>query len=118
MGMGLKLTDFEKELIEEISVLSGFPSLVVREVLEAALLRQLELLLSRKDIAVPFLGTLFSEHIEDKFIDGKMVASIKCQFNPSNLLKCFVGSIQNGESDLINSLLQKKIKGTLQEIIK
>lgn len=113
----LKLDDFEKNLIEEISTLSGHSPTIIREVLESTFLRQLEFLLEGKEILVPFLGKLFVKYIEDEWIAGSKAAKVDAFFAPSDLLKRFVGEFKDGDSPTLNALMQRKLKGTLQNIL-
>lgn len=113
----LKLDDFEKNLVEEISTLSGHSPTVVRDILESTFLRQLEFLLEGKEILVPFLGKLFARYVDDEWIAGAKSAKVDAFFAPSDLLKRFIGEIHDGDSPTLNNLMQRKIKGTLQNIL-
>jgi hypothetical protein len=113
----LKLDDFEKNLIEEISVLVGLSPTVVREVLEATLLRQIEFLLKGNEIYIPFLGKLFIRYVEDEWIAGAKSAKVDAFFSASDLLKRFVGEINEGDSPTLKTLMKKKIQGQLQSIL-
>jgi hypothetical protein len=117
MSSYLKLDDFEKNLIEEISILSGYTPTIVRDVLESTFMRQLESLMSRKEIQIPFIGKIKVNHIGEEWIAGTRSSKIEVFVSPSDLLKRFVGEIQDGDSPTINSLMQKKIKGVLQSIL-
>jgi hypothetical protein len=113
----IRLDDFEKSLIEEISTLSSNSPIAVRDILEATFLRQLESLLEGKEIIIPFLGKILVKYLEDEWIAGAKSAKIDVFFSPSDLLKRFVGEIHDGDSQTLNTLIQKKIKGVLQEIL-
>ena len=112
----LKLDDFEKTLIEETSTLTGHSPTLIREVLEATFLRQIESLLEGKEMFVPFLGKLLVKYVEEEWIAGAKSAKVDAFFIPSELLKRFVGEFKDGKSPTLNTLIQKKIKGTLQNI--
>ena len=113
----LKLENFEKELIEEISTLSGHSPNLIRDVLELTFLRQLELLMQGKDFRVPFVGRVKPMYAGDNFVGGEKEAIVTCLFAPSELLKRVVGDINDGGSDILSDLLQKKLKSALQEAL-
>jgi hypothetical protein len=113
----LKLNEFEKTLINEISLLSGATNLAVREILEFAFLRQVEQYMNEEEIQVPFLGKLKVNYKGDSIVEGAKKADIEVFFSASDLLKYIVGNVQDGESDIIENLLKKKLKATLQDIL-
>jgi hypothetical protein len=114
MGVNLSLGDFEKSLITEISALSGHSVAMVRDVLEATFLRQLEQHMNDKDITIPFVGDVHIKYLGDNLVSGNRLTDMDCFIAPSELLKRLVGDIQDGESDIITQLLQRKIKSALQ----
>lgn len=111
----LKLDNFEKELIEEISTLSGHSPNLVRDILELTFLRQLESVMDGKDFRVPYIGRVKPIYNGDVYVGGEREADVTCLFAPSDLLKRIIGDIHDGESDILADLLQKKIKSALQE---
>ena len=117
MATNLRLEEFEKSVIEEIATLSGHSVATVRDVLESTFLRQLEFIMCDEEIMVPFLGSVLVRYKGDNYISGLREANVECFFAASDLLKRVVGDIQDGESELIGQLLQKKIKSGLQEIL-
>lgn len=117
MASYIKLDDFEKNLIEEISIMSGYSPTIVRDILESTYLRQLEFLLESKEIKIPFLGKVLIKHSGEDWISGTKLAKVDSFFVTSDLTKRFVGEIHDGNSPTLNSLVQKKIRGTLQNIL-
>jgi hypothetical protein len=117
MAVNLRLDEFEKGILEEIATLSGHSFATVRDILESAFLRQLEYVMNGEPVAVPYLGTIKVIYKGDNYVSGTRVADVECHFETSELFKRLVGDIQDGESDLISQLLQKKIKSALQEIL-
>lgn len=111
----IKLNDFEKVLIKEISTLSDQNEYAIREVLEYTLLRQVEQLLNNDPISVPFLGELELSYTGDEFEAGAKVATMTATFNPSALLKRLVGDAEDGESSILEDLLSSKMKTALQQ---
>jgi hypothetical protein len=117
MQGNLRLDDFEKTTLEEIATLSGHSSVTVRDVLESTFLRQLEFIMSNKPIVVPFLGKLLVRYKGDSYVSGEKIAEIESFFSVSDLLKRLIGDIHDGESNIIGQLLQKQLKGALQEVL-
>lgn len=112
-----KLEEFERDLCEEISTLTGYSPMVVRDILEGTFLRQLELIMRNKEVLIPFLGKMLIKYNGDDFVAGTRVANIDCLFSPSDLLKRMVGDIKDGESDILRNLLSKKISKELRSIL-
>jgi len=113
----IKLGDFEKSLVEDISTLSGYSQTIVREVLEYTLIRQLDQMMNDKDISVPFLGNLSFTYLGDNFVAGARESDVLARFQPSSLAKRLVGDINDGDNSFLQQLLQKKIKLSLQQIL-
>lgn len=113
----IKLEKFEKEIIREISTLSGYTELVVREVLEFTFLRQVEFLLSNEPVHIPFIGSMDVDYKGDEFEQGNRVAVMDCTLSPSDLFTRVVGDVADGESDIIKDILSKKVENELQTIL-
>lgn len=113
----LRLSDFEKNLVNEISTISGYPVSIVREVLEFTFLRQVEQYMDKEEIVVPFLGKTKVVYKGDTFVAGAKIAEVNVLFQPSDLLRRVVGDIEDEEPSIIEGLLQKKIKSSLQNIL-
>jgi hypothetical protein len=112
-----KLEEFEKDICEEISTLTGYSAMAVRDILEGTFLRQLELFMRGKEVIVPFLGKMLIKFDGDDIVAGTRVAKVECLFSPSELLKRMVGDIKDGESDILRNLLSKKISKELRSIL-
>lgn len=110
----LKITEYENSLINEISAISTFKPITVRNTLESAFLRQLESALSGEDIQIPFIGTLHVEYLGDEFVSGSKVANIKCTVEPSELFIRLMGEIHDGDSSTIWQISERKIRASLQ----
>jgi hypothetical protein len=115
MSAFLKLENFDKELIEEISAFSGHSPTLVRDVLELVFLRQIENIMRGVDFRVPYIGRVKPIYNGDVFVGGEREADVTCLFAPSELLKRIIGDINDGESDILSDLLNKKFKSALQE---
>jgi len=110
----LKINDYETSLINEISAISSFKPLTIRNILESTFLRQLESLLSGEEIHVPFLGVLQVKYEGDDYVSGSRLAKLNVEFLPSELLKRLAGEIHDGESDIIWQLSERKIRSAAQ----
>jgi hypothetical protein len=115
--MHLKLNSFEKNLIQEISILSGYSQSIVREVLEFTFIRQVEQYFANQRMPIPFLGELKLEYKGDNYLDGEKEAILDSNFEYSTLLKRVVGDIEDGDVTLIKDLLEQKIKPAISTII-
>jgi len=115
--MNLKLTEFERGVIQEISTISGYTESQVREVLEFTFLRQVEQYIEGGKINIPFIGTCKVDYEGDDFVSGAKLARIKTELTPSLLFKRVVGGAEDGESAIIEDLLQGKIKAALQTVL-
>ena len=113
----IRLGNFEESLIDEISTLSGYSPLTVRDILESTFLRELEFCMQKEDIQIPFVGKVHVKYIGEEYINGARRAKIECFFSPSELLTKLLGDIEDGESDIINNFLQSKIKSALQDML-
>lgn len=112
--MSLKLNEFERSLIQEVSTISGAPEMQVREVLEFTFLRQIEQYIENGEISIPFIGKCKITYEGDEFVSGAKLAKLHCDMKPSSLLLRVVGEAEDSESAVIENLLQGKIKLTLQ----
>ena len=115
--MTLKLNEFEKNLVQEISVISGTPEMQVREVLEFTFLRQIEQYIETGEVNLPFIGKCKIEYLGDEYVAGPKLAKVKIETIPSPLLLRVVGEAEDGESAIIENLLQGKIKVAFQSTL-
>lgn len=115
--MHLKLNTFEKNLVQEISTLSGYSQLIVREVLEFVFIRQIEQYLANKKMPLPFLGEMEIEYAGDVYKDNEREANLNLTLNSSSLLKRIIGEIEDGELSIIKDLLTQKIKSAISSTI-
>lgn len=115
--MMLKLNDFEKSLIQEISTISGYSELQVREILEFTFIRQIEQYIEKGVIDIPFIGKCKITYEGDEFVSGAKRAKIQTETTPSDFLVRVIGEAEDGESVVIENLLQSKIKGALQSAL-
>jgi hypothetical protein len=113
----LKLSDFESTTIQELHLLSGISETTIQEVIEYVFIRQMEELLIGDEITLPFIGKAIIEYEGDDLISGSKVAKLNCNLIPSSLLKRVVGDIQDDDSLIISQLMQRKIKGSVQDIL-
>ena len=110
----LKLNEFEKSLVQEISTISGAPEMQVREILEFTFLRQIEQYIENGEICIPFVGKCKIEYEGEEFVAGAKLAKASLDMKPSPLLLRVVGEVEDSESSIIENLLQNKIKAAFQ----
>ncbi len=110
----LKLNEFEKSLVQEISTISGSQELQVREILEFTFLRQLEQYIESGEISIPFIGKCRIDYEGDEFVAGAKLAKVSMNLKPSPLLLRVIGEAEDSESAIIENLLQGKIKAAFQ----
>jgi hypothetical protein len=115
--MHLKLSAFEKNLVQEISVLSRYSQAIVREVLEFTFIRQVEQYFANHKMPLPFLGELNITFDGDNYIDGEREANLSIKVESSDLLKRVVGDVEDGNISIIKDLLEQKIKPAISSII-
>ena len=116
--MTLKLNEFEKSLIQEISTISGSTELQVREVLEFTFLWQIEQYIENDgEINLPFIGRCKVTYEGEEFVAGAKLAKAKIETKPSQLFLRVIGEAEDGESAIIENLLQGKIKAALQSAL-
>jgi len=114
MATYFKLDEFDKTTIEEISTFSGYPAPQVREILELTFIRQIESYLTNGTINIPFIGKMNVKFDGDEFVAGTRVAKVSTEFTPTDILKRIIGDIEDGESDIIQTLMMMKLKSDLQ----
>lgn len=115
--MSLKLSEFERNLIQEISTLSGHQPALVREIMEFVFLRQAEEYYESNVISIPFMGKVEVKYMGDTYVSGGKLANIETLFHPSNLLKKIVGEVEDENSGVIEDLVTSKIKDAMQNIL-
>lgn len=115
--MHLKLNTFEKNLVSEISTLSGYSQAIVREVLEFTFIRQIEQYLVNQKMPVPFLGELNISYAGDNYTNGEKEAQISAVFEENSFLKRVIGDIEDGDIPIIKDLLEQKIKPAISNLL-
>jgi len=115
--MNLKLTAFEKGLIEEIAIFSGYSPSIIREVLEFVFIRQIEQYSTTKKASIPFIGELEITYTGEEEINNCREAKITTNLTVGALLKRIVGECEDGNNELIQNLLEQKIPSALSNII-
>jgi hypothetical protein len=115
MSSNLKINEYEVSLMNEISAISTYKPLTVRNILESAFLRQVESLLEGNDIQIPFIGTLHIDYEGDDFVSGGKVAKFSTHLTPSDLFVRLVGDAHDGKGDIIWQISEKKIRAASQK---
>ena len=115
MNSNLKMKDYEVSLMNEISAISTYKPVTVRNVLESAFLRQIESLLSGDDINIPFIGTLHVEYKGDDYVSGNKVANLELSLTPSDLFIRLAGEAHDGNGDIIFQISERNIRTAAQK---
>jgi hypothetical protein len=116
--MYLKLDDEQKQLIEEISALSGIQRDVIREVFEFQLIRWAEKIAASPDklvkLKIPFMGDIAVKYAGDEILDtGEMTTNVTVFHNLDDSFKKLIGDIHDEGDNIIIDLLMKKIKNAV-----
>jgi len=109
MAHQIGLNDFEKDLVEEISVISGHSQASIREIWEFTFLNMIDQYMDRKPVRIPFLGTVFIRNEPSEGSELTVFASV------SDLMKKIIAEVDDGDSEFLNSLFHKKIKMELNK---
>jgi hypothetical protein len=116
--MYLKIDDEQKQLIEEISALSGIQREVIREVFEFQLVRWAEKIAENPDklvrLKIPFLGELAVKYESDEILDtGEMTTNVTVFHSLDDSFKKLIGDIHDEGDNVVMDLLLKKIKNAV-----
>ena len=116
--MYLKIDEDQKQLIEEISALSGIQREVIREVFEFQLIRWAEKIAEHPDklvkLKIPFLGEIAVKYDKDEILDtGEMTTQVTAFHNLDDSFKKLVGDIHDEGDSIVIDLLMKKIKSAV-----
>lgn len=116
--MYLKIDDEQKQLIEEISALSGIQREVIKEVFEFQLVRWAEKIAENPDklvrLKIPFMGEMVVKYEGDEILDtGEMSTNVTAFHNLDPSFKKLVGDIHDEGDNIVTDLLMKKIKNAV-----
>lgn len=116
--MYLKIDDEQKQLIEEISALSGIQRDVIKEVFEFQLIRWAEKIAESPDklvsLKIPFLGSIAVKYDSDEILEsGEMTTNITSFHAVDDSFKKLVGDIHDEADNVVIELLMKKIKSAV-----
>ena len=115
MSSYLKTNEYESSLMNEISAMSTYKPLIVRNILESAFLRQIESLLAGEDINIPYIGKLHIVYNGDDYVSGNKVANFTCELIPSDLFVRVVGETHDGNGDIIWQIAERKVRAAAQK---
>ena len=113
----LSLNNFERDLIEEISLIQDVPPAKIRDILEAVFLRQIENYLDKEEVRIPYLGKILIRYKGDIIANNVKSADLDIFFSPSELLRRVVGGIEDKEPTLLYDLFSSKISVELNAIL-
>jgi hypothetical protein len=118
--MYFKLNTELKQLIDEISALSGIQKEVIREVWEFTFIRWAEQLTLGEKLTVlevPFLGKVGVKYEGDEILDnGLLDTKVGSFLDLSPTFRKLVGDIRDEKASVVNDLLKKKIENALLSI--
>jgi len=111
----LKLDDDTKNVIMEISALSGIPQNVVKEVLEYLLCSWAIKIADHPDsyasLIIPYLGSVSVKYAEDKVLpNGEISPEVDCFADLATNFKKLVGDIYYEKDVCLVPMLQRKIE--------
>jgi len=116
--MHLRMDEEQKQLIEEISAISGLQKEVIREVWEFSAIRWAEQILSDTSkmhrLVVPYLGTVGVKYINDTVEPtGAVSTNVEAFAALSPQFKKMVGDLVDEGPNVIESLLERKISSAI-----
>ena len=120
--MFLKLDKETKQLVEEISALSGIQRDVVREVWEFTFIRWLEQITNDPEklqsLVIPFLGSVGVRYTGDTLNeDGSLETQADAFVSLSSSFRSILGDVYDEKRNIIIDILQKKIDNAISTII-
>lgn len=111
----LRLTDDTKNVITEVSALSGISQNIVKEVFEYLLINWAIKIADNPDafasLVVPYLGTVSVKYVDDVVLPtGELYTEIESFSDINDGFRSFIGTLHDeGRTELV-PLLEKKIK--------
>lgn len=114
----LKLTEEDKQLVTDISFLSGYPQKMVTEIYRYLLINWARKI-AEKDgklasLRVPYLGYVGVRYEGDSLnVDGTLATDVTAFVAPSSEFKTLVGEIHDGGENYVTSLLRAMIDESL-----
>lgn len=113
----LKLNDETKNLIMEVSALSGIPQNVVKEVLEYMLISWAIKISDSNDtdnfaeLTIPYVGEVNVKYSGDQITpEGDLSTNVDCFINLSDSFRKLVGDLHDEARTELVDMLQKKIE--------
>ena len=111
----LKLDDDTKNVIMEISALSGIPQNIVKEVLEYLLVNWAVKIADKPDkysqLVVPYMGTINVKYSGDKVMsNGDVSTEVECFADLNNNFRKLIGDIYYERDICLIPMFQKKIE--------
>lgn len=110
-----KLSDEDKELILQVSTLSGYGQNVVRECYEFLLINWARQLAEkdgkRVSLHVPYIGTVGVRYEGDRIIDtGEMVTDVSGLLAIQPSFKKLIGDVHDEGENVVTEMMKQKIK--------
>jgi hypothetical protein len=120
--VALKLNEVDKQLVDEISALSGISKDVIREVWEYMVIRWAEQI-SRApekahELEIPFLGTVYVKYMNDEETpEGYLQTNVDSFIGLSSQFKKLIGDIVDERDSVVTDLLKQKIEQSLTALV-
>lgn len=120
--MHLNLDSDTKQIVEEISALSGIQKNMVREVWEFTALRWIEEIskdpTKLKTLNIPFLGKIVVKYEGDeKREDGSLETKVTAFVSLNDTFKKTVGEIYDEQFTIFHDMLNEKIENALENAL-
>lgn len=115
----LKLTDEDKDLVTDISFLSGYPQKMVTEVYRYLLINWARKLANGDgklvSLRIPYFGSVGIRYEGDYLnVDGTLATEVTSFIAPSSEFKMLVGEIHDDAENCVTSLLREMINQSLE----
>lgn len=113
-----KLSEEDKQLIQEISVLSGYGQNIIKECFDFMLINWTIKMAQndgkRAPLHVPFLGTVGVRYEGDEIQDtGELITDVSALVALNPALKKLVGETHDEGQSVVTRMLKQKIKNTV-----
>lgn len=117
----LKLTEEDKQLVTDISFLSGYPQKMVTEIYRYLLFAWARKIAENEgklvSLRIPYMGYVGVRYEGDSLnVDGTLATDIMSMVAPSPEFKTLVGEIHDDAENVVTSLLKTMIEESLVTI--
>jgi len=110
----LRLEKKPEKILKELSLITGTPFQVCRDVYENQCILFILNFLEGKSVSIPFIGDLLIESPYDNETSEGLEAEVNLKFVPSDAFKRMIGDAKDGKSTEVTKYLNKKFKESLK----